>query len=193
MFGSKNNKLKDGTVVTIRPMVKEDEEALYRFFQKLPDDLLIFIRHNVKERSIIRTWVERLNYDRVLPILAIVGDEIVGDATLHRIPHGWKRHIGRIRIVTSPAYQNLGLATMLLNELVKLGHELGLEKLWAEIPLDSPEAIKACRNAGFACKAVIEGLVKNARNENKDILIMVCDIATFFDKRWGMEEMKPVS
>jgi RimJ/RimL family protein N-acetyltransferase len=184
MFGSKQNKLKDGTVVTLRPMVKEDEEGLFRFFQKLPDDLILFIRHNVKERSVIHDWARRINYDRVLPLLALAGDEIIGDATLHRVPHGWKRHIGRVRVVVSPKYQSQGLATLMLNELVTLGHELGLEKLWAEIPLDSPGAIRACRNAGFACKAVIEGMVKNLQSENIDVLIMVCDIPTFFDQRW---------
>jgi RimJ/RimL family protein N-acetyltransferase len=184
MFGSKQNKLKDGTIVTLRPMVKEDEEELFRFFQKLPEELILFIRHNVKEPGVIQDWAHRINYDRVLPLLALVGDEIVGDATLHRVPHGWKRHIGRVRVVVSPKYQSQGLATLMLNELVTLGHELGLEKLWAEIPLDSPGAIRACRNAGFACKAVIEGMVKNLHSENIDVLIMVCDIPTFFDQRW---------
>ena len=184
MFGSKESKLKDGTTVTLRPMVREDEDALYQFFERLPDDLLMFIRHNVRDRRVVREWSETLDYDRVLPMIALVGEEIVADATLHRVPHGWKRHIGRVRVVVSPRFQSLGLATLMLNELVELGHELGLEKLWAEIPLDSVGAIRACRNAGFACKAVIEELVKNAQNQNLDILIMVCDIATYYDRRW---------
>lgn len=184
MFGSKTGKLKDGSTVILRPMVKEDEEALYRFFQSLPEDLILFIRHDVKNREVIREWARRLNYDRVLPLVALSGDEIVGDATLHRVAHGWKRHIGRVRVVIAPVYHRQGLATLMLNELVTLGHELGLEKLWAEIPLDSVGAIRACRNAGFASKAVIEGMVKDANGENKDVLIMVCDIPTFFDRRW---------
>lgn len=188
IFGSKQGKLKDGTQVTLRPMVKDDEEALYRFFQGLSGDLLLFLRHNVKDRRIVHEWAENLNYDRVLPLVAVVGEDIVGDATLHRVPHGWKRHIGRVRIVVSPKYQGLGLATFMLNELVGLSYELGLEKLWAEIPLDSVGAIKACRNAGFVCKAVIEGLVKDAQNRNIDILIMICDIATYFDRRWVQPE-----
>ncbi len=184
MLGSKQNKLKDGTVVTLRPMVKDDEEGLFDFFQELPDELTLFIRHNVKDRNVIRDWAHRLNYDRVLPLLALRDDKIIGDASLHRVSHGWKRHIGRVRVVVSPRYQRQGLATLMLNELVTLGHELGLEKLWAEIPLDSAGAIRACRNAGFACKAVIEGMVKDLRDQNIDVLIMVCDIPTFFDKQW---------
>lgn len=184
VFGTKEATLKDGTRVVLRPMVASDEEALYRFFQTLPDEVLIFIRHDVKDRTVIEEWTRKINYDRALPLLAVVGGEIVGDATLHRVPHGWKRHIGRVRAVVSPHYRDRGLATLLLNELVTLSSELGLEKLWAEIPLDSVGAIHACRNAGFTCKAVIEGLVKDARNENRDVLIMVCDIAAYFDRRW---------
>jgi RimJ/RimL family protein N-acetyltransferase len=166
-------------------MAAQDEAALFRFFQSLPDELLIFIRHDVKDRRTIRDWVERLNYERALPLLAWVGNEIVADVTLHRVPHGWKRHIGRVRIVVSPAYQKRGLATLMLNELVELASELRLEKLWAEVPLDSRGAIAAFRNAGFVCKAVIEGLVKDATSQNRDILIMICDIATYFDQRWA--------
>lgn len=184
IFGSKQGKLRDGSLVTLRPMEKGDEEALYRFFQGLPHDLLLFLRHNVQNREVIHQWVEHLNYDRVLPLLALAGADIVGDATLHRVPHGWKRHIGRVRVVVAPSHQGRGLATLMLNELVGLGYELGLEKLWAEIPLDSVAAVRACRNAGFVCKAVMEGLVKDAENRNIDILIMICDIARYFDRGW---------
>lgn len=71
----------------------------------------------------------------------------------------------------------------MLNELVMLSHELGVEKLWAEIPLDSVAAITACRNAGFACKAVIEGMFKNAQDKLTDVLIMVCDVSSYFDRK----------
>ncbi len=184
VFGSKEIKLKSGKKITVRPMIPEDERPLFEFFQNLPKDLLMFLRHNVRDPKVIREWVENLNYDRVLPLLAIDNKIIVADVTLHRIPHGWKRHIGQVRIVVSPNYQGQGLATAMLNEIVELSAELGLEKLWAEVPLDSVAAIKAFRNAGFGCKAVIEGLVKDVKGNNVDILIMVCDIERYYDSKW---------
>lgn len=184
MFGSKEVILRSGRKVTIRPMVPEDEKRLYEFFQNLPDELLMFVRHNVKNPAVIKEWVEHLNYDRVLPLLALDGDTVVADVTLHRVPHGWKRHIGQVRIVVAPSHQGEGLATAMLNEVVELSAELGLEKLWAEVPLDSVAAIRAFRNAGFGCKAVIEGLVKDVKGNNQDILIMVCDIERYFDQKW---------
>jgi len=188
VFGTKQGRLKDGTQVTLRPMTASDEEALFRFFQDLPDETLIFIRHDVKERRVIQEWAQRLDYNRVVPLLGLVGEKVVADVTLHRVPHGWKRHIGRVRVVVGTAYQKLGLATLMLNEIVELAGELGLEKLWAEVPLDSRGAIGAFRNAGFVCKAVIEGLVKDIRNQNMDILIMICDVAAYFDQRWARQK-----
>jgi RimJ/RimL family protein N-acetyltransferase len=185
MFGSKEAQLKDGTRVTIRPMTVEDEAALFAFFQSLPDELLLYIRHNVRDPEVVHHWVQELDYSRVIPLLAWAGEEVAADVTLHRIPYGWKRHIGEVRTVVAPKYQNRGLATMMLNEVVELASEIGLEKLWAEIPLDSVGAIRAFRNAGFGCKAVIEGLVKDIRQRNVDILIMVCDVTAHYDPRWS--------
>ena len=184
MFGSKQAKLKDGSVVTLRPMTEGDRQALQDFFNELPEELLVFVRHDVKDPKVIDEWARHLDYQRVIPLLAWAGDEIIADVTLHRIPHGWKRHIGKVRIVVSPKYQDQGLATLMLNELTALAAELGLEKLWAEIPLDSVGAVRAFRNAGFGCKAVIEGLVRDSHDRDVDILIMVCDVAGYFDKRW---------
>jgi len=184
IFGTKEVTLRSGKRITIRPMIAEDEQALLEFFRELPDKLLVFLRHNVRDPAVIREWVEHLSYDRVLPLLALDGSKIVADVTLHRISHGWKRHIGQVRIVVSPDYQGHGLATAMLNEVVELAAELGLEKLWAEVPLDSIAAVRAFRNAGFGCKAVIEGLVKDAEDNNMDILIMVCDIERYFDRKW---------
>lgn len=185
MFGSKQAQLKDGTRVTLRSMTKDDEPSLRRFFESLPDELLLFVRHDVKDPEVIGEWARHLDYKRVIPLLALDGGEIIADVTLHRVPHGWKRHIGKVRIVVSPKYQNQGLATLMLNELTELAAELGLEKLWAEIPLDAVGAVRAFRNAGFGCKAVIEGLVKDSQDRDVDILIMVCNVVDLHDRSWN--------
>lgn len=187
-FGNKEVKLKDGTPVILRPMRREDEEALYRFFLNLPDQRVRIARYDVRDREIIHHWATNIDYNITFPLLALVGEEVVGDVTFHRVSQGWKRHIGEVRIMVSSLYQNKGLGTLMLNELVGMAAEFALEKLWVEVPLDSVEAIRAFRNAGFTCKAVIEGLVKDSQNRNVDILIMICDVATYFDRRWAERE-----
>jgi RimJ/RimL family protein N-acetyltransferase len=174
----KEGKLKDGSRVVLRPMVAEDREKLITFFQSLPREQRIFLRHDVSDPEVIRSWTEHIDYSRVFPLLALAGDRVVGDATLHRIPRGWKRHIGTVRVVVAADYHNRGLGTLLVHEMVELATELGLEKLWAELPLSAPGAIAVFRKAGFSSKAVIEGLVKDLHGRSTDVVIMVCDVGT---------------
>ena len=80
-----------------------------------------------------------------------------------------------------PEYHDKGLGTLLIHEIVELASEFGLEKLWAELPLEMPAAIAVFRKAGFSSKAVVEGLVKDLHDRNTDVVIMVCDIGTQYD------------
>jgi len=174
----KECKLKDGSVVLLRPLVAEDRKGLIAFFQALPEELRLYLRHDVTDERIIEAWTENIDYSRAFPVVALVGDRIVGDISLHRIPFGWKHHIGTIRVVVAPEYQDKGLGTLLIHEIVELAAEFGLEKLWAELPLNVPAAIAVFRKAGFSSKAVVEGLVKDLRGRNTDVVIMVCDVGT---------------
>jgi ribosomal protein S18 acetylase RimI-like enzyme len=81
-------------------------------------------------------------------------------------------------VAVDPKYHHKGLGTLLIHEIVELAAEFGLEKLWAELPLDFPEALSVFRKAGFSSKAVIEGLVKDLHGRSTDVIIMVCDIGT---------------
>jgi hypothetical protein len=77
-------RLQTGTTVTLKPMVKEDADRLYAFFARAPREDRLFLRDDVSKREVIEAWARELDYDKVLPLLAVVGDNIVGDATLHR-------------------------------------------------------------------------------------------------------------
>ena len=80
----KKVRLQSGTSVTIRPMVKEDADKLYAFFSRVPREDRLFLRDDVSIRDVIDSWTQELDYEKVLPLVAEVGGNIVGDATLHR-------------------------------------------------------------------------------------------------------------
>jgi RimJ/RimL family protein N-acetyltransferase len=89
---------------------------------------------------------------------------------------GWKRHLGNIRLVVAKDYQGKGLGTLLINEIVELAGEFGLEKLVAEIHFQAAKALAAFKKAGFSVKAVFEDLVKDLQGRNCDLVVMVCDV-----------------
>ncbi|NIQ99909.1 MAG: hypothetical protein GTN78_06860, partial [Gemmatimonadales bacterium] len=90
----KKVRLRDGTEVQLRPMVAEDREGLLAFFQDLPEDDRMFLKEDVTKPETIDRWVRNLDYDRVLPILAMKDEKVVGDGTLHMDRYGWSRHVG---------------------------------------------------------------------------------------------------
>ena len=62
--------LEDGTKVTVRPMVKQDRDRVALFFKRIGEDELCFLKDNVTDIRVIDRWIERLDYDRVLPLVA---------------------------------------------------------------------------------------------------------------------------
>jgi RimJ/RimL family protein N-acetyltransferase len=172
----KEGVLKDGTRVMLRPLVQEDREKLIDFFRRLDAKELSFLRSDVLDSRVIDHWMEHLDYQRVFPLVAEAGGRIVGDATLHMRKVGWKRHLGNVRVVVAKDYQGRGLATLLINELVELAGEFGLEKLVAEIHLQAVAALNVFKKAGFSVKAVFEDLVKDPAGKSSDLVVMVCDV-----------------
>ena len=63
--------LKDGSSVTLRPMVKQDEKALLDFFGSLSKADMLYLRDDVANANVIKNWANNIDYDRVLPILEI--------------------------------------------------------------------------------------------------------------------------
>ena len=169
--------LKDGTKVLLRPMVESDRQAVGDFFNGLTSSELQYVRNDVTDPKVLDKWFDELNYERVFPLLAFKDDNVVANATLHRVVYGWRKHLGTIRIVVDPNFHEKGLGTLMINELVDLAQEFGLEKLMVEFPLRAVGALAMFKKAGFSPRAVIEGLMKDRHGENLDIVIMVMDVA----------------
>ncbi len=175
----KTGKLKEGTEVLLRPMVKADRKSVGQFFNRLTPSVLQYLRHDVTDPKVIDQWFDQLDYEKAFPLLAFEGENVVANATLYRVEHGWRKHLGTIRIVVDPELHEKGLGTLMINEIIDLAYEFGLEKLMVEFPLKAQGALVMFKKAGFSPRAVIEGLMKDRHGENLDVVIMVMDVAAY--------------
>jgi L-amino acid N-acyltransferase YncA len=164
--------LKDGTQLTLRAMNKQDERALMDFFESLTKEDRLYLRNDVSSYRVVREWFENLNYNRVFPLLAIVDDKIVANATLHRKPFGWMRHMGEIRIVVSPKYRKKGLARIMAAEIIENAKAAGLEKLTAEMAVSQKDALEAFHKLGFKDEATLKDYIRDGKDKGHDLLIM---------------------
>jgi L-amino acid N-acyltransferase YncA len=165
--------LRDGKEVTVRPMTPRDEGTLLDFFLRLPEEDRFYLKDDVTAPGVIAGWVRDLDYERVLPLLALQKDRIVGDATLHRRRGGARRHMGEVRVTVDPALRGRGLGTALLHELIDYASQVGLDTLVFELIEEAQDdAIDAARRAGFLVAARLANHVKDMQGKPHDLLIM---------------------
>jgi RimJ/RimL family protein N-acetyltransferase len=147
--------LRDGARILLRPLIKEDRQALIDLFGPISKDDKRYFRTNIIDTEVIGRWVDDLDYDKVLPIVAVSGDRIVGDATLH-FRQGPARHRAEVRIFLSKDFRQRGLGGRMLQALIDLAKRRSLYILEVDIVSDQTPIIKAFQKAGFSLKCVFD-------------------------------------
>lgn len=176
----KEVKVKDGSTVILRPFERRDKDALFVFFQKLPEEDRLFLKDNVTDPATVERWAVELNYDKVYPLLAWKGSEVVADATLHKNTGGWMKHVGTIRIAVARDYQRQGLGSILANELFLHALKAGLEKIVAEMMETQQGARKVFEKLGFKQEALFHGHVRDQIGVRHDLLVLTKDLEEFW-------------
>ena len=173
----KSEVLKDGSQITIRPLRKEDEKILHEYFLRLPPEDRMCLRDDVTDPKVIENWILDLDYDVVLPLVALDVDQIVANGTLQFDPVGWTKHQGEIRITCDPGYRKKGLATTLIENLMWIAADFGLEQLTAEIAPALDEAYFLFEKLGFKEAAVLKDFIKDLKDNYQDLVLMVKNIS----------------
>lgn len=170
--------LKDGSKVTLRPLRKNDEKNFHELFLAIPEHERMFIKHRVTDLAVIREWCQNIDLGRNLPLVAVQGGKILGDATLHQQLGGWKRHIGRVSVLVHPQFRGKGLARALVSEITDIARHVGLEKVEAEFIGGQETAIHMFAMLGFSQLLRLENYVKDMTAISHDYVLMGLDLVT---------------
>ena len=176
----KEVKIRDGSTVVLKPFERKDKEALHLFFQKLPEEDRLFLKDDVTDPAVVERWAVELNYNKVYPLLAWKGKEVVADATLHKNTGGWMKHVGTIRVVIAREFHRQGLGSILANELFLHALKSGLEKIVAEMMETQEGARKVFEKLGFKHEATFHGHVRDQRGVRHDLLVLTKDLEDFW-------------
>jgi GNAT superfamily N-acetyltransferase len=170
--------LHSGLACEFRPLENTDEKAFHEFFRAVPAAERLFIKHRVDEPGVIADWCRNIDLGRILPLLAVAGGQIIADASLHQQLGGWKRHIGRVSVLVHPEFRGRGLARALVEELMEIGRDIGLEKMEAEFIGEQERAIKVFSQLGFRTLLRLDDYVKDMQALNHDYVLMGVDLTT---------------
>lgn len=167
-FVSLNNQSK----VLLRPQLKEDYDNLLDLFTNAPEEDVIFLKQNVRDKQLIKRWIDELDLTKVFPLLAFHGDKIIGNATLH-FGKDSHRHSAQIRIYIRPEYRGVGLGSIMIKELIDIAAKCGLKILWAEIVLEQSKVIKAFLELGFTLNCVLRDWFIRLDGKTHDVALMI--------------------
>ena len=146
---------KDGTEVTLRPIRPEDEPMELEFIRGLSSETSRFrffqIIRDLPHEALVRFC--NIDYDREMAFIAETreGDRKVEVGVSRLILESNKRK-GEFAVVVSDKYQAKGLGIKLVDMLIEVAKEKGVESIYGIIMGENLKMIRLCEKLGFTTK-----------------------------------------
>ncbi|MCW4052271.1 MAG: bifunctional acetate--CoA ligase family protein/GNAT family N-acetyltransferase [Candidatus Bathyarchaeota archaeon] len=155
-------KLNDSTSVILRPIKPEDEALLSELFQSLSEETMRFrffqaIR-DMPHEALVRYC--NVDYDREIAVVAEMKKDkrrIIGVTRLILEP---SQKCGEFAVVVGDQWQRLGLGSKLVDYIIEIGKDMGLETIGGDVLSRNFKMIRLCTKKGFTMEPVDEDTVK---------------------------------
>lgn len=165
--------MRDGRSAIIRPFTPEDTEALFEFFQGLPQEVRRFAWDRIDSWELVKAWGEELDHDKAVPLLALDGKKVVGDATIHYREGGPLRRVARVKWLLDPAWRGVGLGRTLIDCFIQMARHNGMRHLTCMLIKDlEVNAIETLRTLGFD-SYTIPGYGTDPDGSQHDMVMMI--------------------
>ena len=151
--------LQDGTSVTLRPIRPEDEPLIVQFHRTLSEESVYFryfhlmtLNHRIAHERLTRICF--VDYDREMALVVDRKDETGHHEVLGvgRLSKSHSLNEAEFAMLISDVYQKQGIGTQLLEQLVQVGRDEGLDYITAEILHENRAMQRVCEKVGFELK-----------------------------------------
>jgi RimJ/RimL family protein N-acetyltransferase len=175
--------MRDGRQVVIRQAAgTDDADRLHEFFASLPASVRNYLRYDVAKRELFDCRMGQLDGTSHWRLIAEIGGEIVGEATMDREPFGWTRHVAELRAVVAPAWTNHGIRTLLLRELVRTARRAGIGRVFTEVLAEQSELITSLAAMGFEREAFRRSYARDLKGRLHDVVVMSNDLEAVWEQ-----------
>lgn len=174
--------LRDGSKVTVRPLSRNDKDALLAFFLGVPESDRFYLKDDVTSPEVIQAWVSKLDYDRALPLVAVDGGQVVAEAVLIRRRGNARSHIGEVRVTVSPQWRERGLGTLLMRELCDIANDAEMDRVMFEVVADvEQQALQAAEAMGFVRVGVLAGGARDQQGRLHDVVLLSMPLGKYYE------------
>jgi L-amino acid N-acyltransferase YncA len=166
--------LKDGTKVIIRDLHLDDLDKLMDFYRSLPPDDRAYLKVDVTKRRVVEQRMKLIEVGTIFRIVALHGDQIVGDGMFEISKEEWRKHQGELRVIVARPFQRKGLGMLMFRELHSLAMKKDIDKIVVKMMKPQKGAINICKKLGFHEETVIPNYVWDQSDKPQDLIIMTC-------------------
>ena len=175
----RNATLADGSEIMLRKLTRLDREKFLEFTQSLPDHDLLFLRIDITDPDVVDAWLDNIDLERIITIVAERDGNIVGYGSLHMANARWSEHVGEVRVLIDGSLRGKGLGRALTEAIFAQALEHGIEKMVAQMTIDQKGAIATFEELGFKAEALLRDHVKDRKGEKHDLLVYSHDVRAF--------------
>ncbi len=150
---------KNGIKVRFRPIKPSDEEQMRRLFYRFSDESIYyryFCSVTIMPHSKMQEYVN-IDWNHSMSIVGLVGAPGEGIIIAEARYLGKKSDaMAEIALIVDEKYNNLGIATYMVNLLIKLGKKRGIEVFTAEVLFSNYKIMKVFKKACPNLKSELE-------------------------------------
>lgn len=155
-------KMKNGTSVTLRPIKPEDETMFFDLFKTFSEETMRYRFFQVIKDVTHETLTRYCNVDyaREIAMVAELQEntrKIIGAGRLILEPGG---KCGEFAVVVGDPWQGHGLGSKLIDSVIEVGKDIGLESIYGYIVADNDKMVHLCTLKGFIMDPAEEGVSK---------------------------------
>ena len=144
--------LKDGAIISVRPIRPEDTPLLVEFFNGLSEDSIVF-RFLGPLKALPAEWVmrfTRIDYTQDVALVAAKEIEsrerLLGVCRIMRKPRSTS---GELAVVIDDAWQGKGLGKMLSQRCIGIAKGLGMKSIWGIVSAQNKKFLALAEKLGF--------------------------------------------
>jgi len=170
-------RLKNGREILLRPIKPEDEPMWLEMFQSFSEESIRYrFFQMLKDTSHeLRVRYCNIDYDREVAIVAEENEEgrrkILGVGRLSIEPDGKS---GELAFIVVDKWQGLGLGTKIVDYVLEIAKEKGIEKVFAIMLSDNCRALNLTKKMGFQHEYLSDGTVKGFLNLKEETTLAEC-------------------
>lgn len=165
--------------IMLRLMTPDDRAKIIAFTSTLDADDVMYLRLDIRQPEVVDKWVENLNAGLTTSVLAFHADKVIGYASLHRTGQHWTRHMAEMRLFVRRDFRGCGLGERLSREVFYNARDLGLDRIYVQIPATQPRVRQMLTGQGFHPDALLPDWVMCGDGHTHDMVVMSLYIKEF--------------